>query len=541
MIYQALYRKYRPKNFSEVSGQTIVVQTLKNMIINNKITHAYLFIGPRGTGKTSIAKIFAKTINCENSKDGISCDDCEICKLSNNNENIDIIEMDAASNNGVDEIREIKNHVTLLPSFSKYKIYIIDEVHMLSQGAFNALLKTLEEPPKHVIFILATTEPQKVPLTIISRCQCYEFKPIPKKNMILKLEEICEKENISFESEALKLIADDSNGGMRDAIGLLDQLNSFSNGNIKREDVLLLSGKISIEKINELIDNILEKNIKKCFEISDNIEETGKNFIFVCEDIIKFLKENIIEYNTEKNNKLIDKIGNNKTIEMIFIINEYINQMKNINDKKIYFDLLIVKLIELSNPIEQKNIENKINANESKKINQEKTKNVSKINVKTEKNYDLYNELMTIRLNNILRSASKSAFNMFTNYFNTELKNSYDLDDLKINNIFSDCSIKAGSNDGIIVTTSNKNIIYELYDNINLIENKLKNVFKNDIKLCVFDDNSWMNSSEIYRNKIKNKEKIDLLDESEIIKQIENNIFGEKNEFDDLIEYGEVN
>ena len=179
MIYQALYRKYRPKTFDDVCGQEIVTTTLKNAIKNNKLSHAYLFIGPRGTGKTSIAKIFAKTINCESTNEGVSCEKCDICKLSNNNENVDIIEMDAASNNGVDEVREIKNHVTFMPTFSKYKIYIIDEVHMLSSGAFNALLKTLEEPPKHVIFILATTEPQKVPLTIISRCQCFEFKSIP--------------------------------------------------------------------------------------------------------------------------------------------------------------------------------------------------------------------------------------------------------------------------------------------------------------------------------------------------------------------------
>ena len=186
-MYQALYRKYRPKDFDSVVGQNAIVKTLKNQIKTNRLTHAYLFVGPRGTGKTSIAKIFAKTINCENHEDGCSCEKCEICKASNSNENIDIIEMDAASNNGVDEIRDIRTHVTLLPTISKYKVYIVDEVHMLTASAFNALLKTLEEPPKHVIFILATTEPQKVPLTIMSRCQSFEFKSIPVNLMKEKM------------------------------------------------------------------------------------------------------------------------------------------------------------------------------------------------------------------------------------------------------------------------------------------------------------------------------------------------------------------
>ena len=272
MVYQALYRKYRPKTFNDVCGQKVVVHTLKNTITNNQLTHAYLFIGPRGTGKTSIAKIFAKTINCEHTIDGNSCEECEICNLSNNNENIDIIEMDAASNNGVDEIREIKNHVTLMPTFSKYKVYIIDEVHMLSAGAFNALLKTLEEPPRHVIFILATTEPQKVPLTIMSRCQSFEFKSIPVNLMKEKIKYICEQENIKISDDALELICIDSNGGLRDGIGLLDQLNSYTNGDIKKEDVLLLNGRVNNDDINLFIDSIYNNEINNAFDFSDKIE-----------------------------------------------------------------------------------------------------------------------------------------------------------------------------------------------------------------------------------------------------------------------------
>ena len=532
MIYQALYRKYRPKNFNEVSGQEIIVQTLKNMIINNKITHAYLFIGPRGTGKTSIAKIFAKTINCNNQKNGISCETCDICNLSNNNENIDIIEMDAASNNGVDEIREIRNHITLLPSFSKYKVYIIDEVHMLSQGAFNALLKTLEEPPKHVIFILATTEPQKVPLTIISRCQCYEFKSISKKNMKNKLLEICEKENIKIEDEALDLLIENSNGGMRDAIGMLDQLNSYTNGNIELNSVLLLNNKISKDDINELFKQISNGNIKKCFEISDKFEENNKNYILICEDLIKYLKNIII--NSDENHL---NLKNNQIINIVFIINKYINEMKNTNDKKIFFDLLIVEIIEKINEKEKISMSYDINLNKNVTNTIEKSKNQP---LKPKINYELYDKLMNIRLNNILKDADKISINNYKKYLNNTLKSSYDLDDLKINNLLLDCTIKAGSKNGIIITTSNDNLIYELYDNINIIEKKLFDNFNKNIVICIYNENKWNETSEIYRNKLKNKEIIEYIDEKDILNKIKK-ATNNSTEFDELIEIGEVN
>ena len=278
MEYLAFYRKYRPKKFDEVVGQQYIIKTLKNVIKTNNISHSYMFVGPRGTGKTSVAKIFAKTINCKNPIDGVSCETCENCKLTNNNENVDIIEMDAASNNGVDEIREIKNHVSLMPTFSKYKIYIIDEVHMLSTGAFNALLKTLEEPPKHVIFILATTDFQKVPLTIKSRCQIFEFKPIFKQNIIERLKEISEKENIKIESQALTLIADTAKGGLRDAISLFDQLSTYTNKNIKYNDVIELSGRISQKETEELLKLIINQNYECFFQKIDDLENKSKKF-----------------------------------------------------------------------------------------------------------------------------------------------------------------------------------------------------------------------------------------------------------------------
>ena len=252
-MYQALYRKYRPKTFEDVVGQKTTIKTLENSIVNDRITHAYLFTGPRGTGKTSIAKIFAKVINCHNRQNFTPCDECISCKQV---QNVDIIEMDAASNNGVDEIREIRDKVNLVPSFGKYKVYIVDEVHMLSNQAFNALLKTLEEPPSHVIFILATTEPHKIPETILSRCQRYDFKKISEKDIYERIKYICKEEKIEIEEEAIKLISKVSDGGLRDSISLLDQLIAYTNDVINVNDVNDVYGIISKY---EIIDLLLQK------------------------------------------------------------------------------------------------------------------------------------------------------------------------------------------------------------------------------------------------------------------------------------------
>lgn len=549
MLYQALYRKYRPKTFDDVCGQKVVVQTLKNTINNNKLTHAYLFIGPRGTGKTSIAKIFAKTINCENPKDGNSCEECDICKLSNENENIDIIEMDAASNNGVDEIREIKNHVTLMPTFSKYKVYIIDEVHMLSAGAFNALLKTLEEPPRHVIFILATTEPQKVPLTIMSRCQSFEFKSIPVNLMKEKIQYICDQEKIKIDEEALEQICIDSNGGLRDGISLLDQLNSYTNSNIKKDDVLLLNGRLSESDINLFIDYIYNNEIDKAFNFSDKIDEEGKNFIFVCEDIIKYIKNSLIDFQINNSNDLIEKIGKNNAINIIYQITDYINYIRNIKEKKIYFDLLIIKLLDILNKTNVRG-DAKISSQvkEEKEIvkSPTKEKEEEKIEIKIEDNdnnksiiYDNYKELMDIRLNNILRIADKESLKEYISFFNN-LENDLDnLDERKLFNLLLDCSIKAGSKDGIIITASNNNILIELYDNFKEIEKLFIDKLSKEIKVCFYNESEWNKKRPEFVKKIKNKEDIKILDESEVLKKMNKKESSEKNEFEDLLEIGE--
>ncbi len=248
MAYQALYRKWRPRTFADVIGQESITSTLRNSIRINKISHAFLFAGPRGTGKTSCAKILAKTVNCLNIKDGEPCNECANCLAADENRMSDLIEIDAASNNGVDEIRDIRDKVKYAPTEGKYKVYIIDEVHMLSMGAFNALLKTLEEPPEHVIFILATTELQKVPATIISRTQKYTFKRIALDAIIARLKQILVAEEISYEDKALQVIAQVADGGMRDALSILDQIISFEKDGVTYADALEITGFANQEK-----------------------------------------------------------------------------------------------------------------------------------------------------------------------------------------------------------------------------------------------------------------------------------------------------
>ncbi len=278
MSYLALYRKYRPQNFSEIVGQENIKKILINSIEKNMISHAYLFFGPRGTGKTTMAKLIAKLVNCPDKKGVLACEKCPSCIAYNNKNHPDIIEMDAASNNGVDEIREIKDKINLVPSLSKYKIYIIDEVHMLSIGAFNALLKTLEEPPEHVIFILATTEFYKVPETIISRCQCYEFNKISEKNIKNKLEEIVDKEKFDVDMDVLDLIAKYSDGGLRDAINLLDELICITN-KVTVNDFYDIKGLTKRENIIKIVDFMLKNNVNEIFNIIDELDNKGKNFI----------------------------------------------------------------------------------------------------------------------------------------------------------------------------------------------------------------------------------------------------------------------
>ncbi len=356
MSYKALYRIYRPKDFTEVAGQTHITTTLQNALANDKVAHAYLFSGPRGTGKTSIAKILAKAVNCKKAPIDNPCNVCENCVGIQSGMISDIIEIDAASNNGVDEIREIRDKVKYLPGYVKYKVYIIDEVHMLSTGAFNALLKTLEEPPAHVIFILCTTEPQKIPLTIHSRCQRFDFKAISVRDIIGKLKEIVAKENINIDEDAIRQIAIYSEGGLRDAISLLDQSYAYSPERITIDDINQISGAVSTETQIELAQALINYDPTKAIRSLNELIVNGKEVRKIALNLIEFFRDvlmfkNLKElddttplYQTETFESLSESVSNNKIFYMLDILNKAFNDIKWSNNPQIYLELAFIKI-----------------------------------------------------------------------------------------------------------------------------------------------------------------------------------------------------
>lgn len=491
MGYLALYRKYRPQTFEEIVGQHNVVKILKNSIEKNMISHAYLFSGPRGTGKTTIAKLIAKLLNCSNPKNDMPCENCPSCIAFNEKNNPDIIEMDAASNNGVDEIREIRDKVSLMPSISKYKVYIIDEVHMLSIGAFNALLKTLEEPPQHVIFILATTELYKVPNTIISRCQCFDFEKISDDDIVKKLKYIVEKEKINIEDDVLNLIAKYSDGGLRDAINLFDKLVCCSS-NVTVDDFYEIKGIVKEEELEKILKYLLVNDIKSIFDEIDTLNKKGKNLILFAIELLEYLKNILIE-------KKEFEIEKNKIFDIINILNDTINNMKNSSYQKVLLEVFFLKIENLiiKNKENVQIIEKNNNKIESKlpilSDNNDLSKNKEEKLIISKQIF----ELNKIRINNALALADKNLLEDLRMCWVNLSDYLYNKEFGSVVSFLIDGTVRAVGTKDVIISFKYDSILENALLNISKIESLLYLIINKNYKVAFVLDDEW--------NEIKNK------------------------------------
>ena len=418
MGYTALYRKFRPIKFDELVGQEHITKTLKNQIISDRVGHAYLFNGGRGTGKTTIAKILARAVNCLNPKDGEPCNECEICKAALDGSLTDIVEMDAASNNSVEDVRDIREAVNFLPTKAKYRVYIIDEVHMLSTGAFNALLKTLEEPPKHVKFMLATTEPQKIPATILSRCQRFDFKRISNEDIIKRLKIVCNESKISISDEALNLIATLAEGGMRDALSILERCNQDGEDKIDEDKIRDLVGIPKITYIKQIVEAIINYDVDSSLKVIEEILKEGKDLNNLLWEIIKYVKDvllfkstgNIQTYTKEEVEDikiLSEKISKEELINLICNLSELENSLKMSTQKLIIFQAGIIKLC------------NKQDINKSEK-NVDSSSDNNSSNANSNYNINILEQRVTkienfLRASNFAEKGKKPKFSVQTN------------------------------------------------------------------------------------------------------------------------------
>lgn len=526
MSYLALYRKYRPVDFNNVYGQEEVVTVIKNAINNNMVSHAYLFCGPRGTGKTTIAKIIARMVNCENLIDGKPCGKCYNCiHFLNSN---DIVEIDAASNNGVDEIRELRDKINLVPSNAKYKVYIIDEVHMLTTQAFNALLKTLEEPPAHVIFILATTEPHKIPLTIASRCQKFRFTKINSKKIVDRLSEIAKLENITAPKDVLYEIARISDGGMRDAINFLDQLVAYDNKVITLDDIYKVNGSVSYNDIYLLLKSITDNNKVEIIKFFDMFDSSGKDINKFASELILFLKDVILYNNTKllsdidiknENIILVNDLYNSKIVyELIEKLNEIQNSLRISTHGCILFMTMILKFSDnyFGNSINdlEKNVRNDTfsvnnsNKSENKIISREIIEKNDSNNDDVNKNMKIKSEIdienINIRINNALATANKDSLKKIKEQWS--LIDEYLYDDVYsvVAGLLKDSVPVVASEKYIIVSNSLDSVANRINDNFSLIDEFLLKIFKNKMFIVGMSNDNWTSEKNKYISNIKN-------------------------------------
>lgn len=515
-MYQALYRKYRPKKFEDVVSQTTIIQTLENSIKTSHIGHAYLFSGPRGTGKTTAAKIFARAVNCLNYKDDL-CNECKNCIYSGQKECMDIIEIDAASNNGVDEIRELRNKVKILPSELKYKVYIIDEVHMLSIGAFNALLKTLEEPPEHVIFILATTDPQKIPNTIISRCQTFQFKKISPNDIKQMLKKIASNEKIEIEDEVLTSIASVSDGGLRDAIGLLDKLSSYKLGKITYNDFLTINGQIIENELLEFKNSILTHKNNVMLEKIENYYNNGKDLVQILKQLIYHLKDILINYYIKNENL---EYSEKEIVELVSLLNEKISDIKKSDDIKVYVEILLLHFINQNKTFE-KNISREIISEKNSKIidtasdsDSKPAKEIIPINNSDNNvNYKHLKETMLIRAKNTLAEATKNNLNIEINTW--KKINDYTFD---VNNGYLACELldgtpRASSNKSLIISYEHSSTLKRMSDHFQKLTTFYSEISNSNKKISFIEDSDWENLKKEYIILLKSGKKMEIIDE----------------------------
>ena len=569
MEYLALYRKYRPIRFSDISGQDNIVKIIHNSIVNNKISHAYLLCGPRGTGKTTMAKLIARMVNCENLIDGEPCGKCNSCLSINNNSNDDIIEMDAASNNGVDEIREIRDKVNLVPSISKYKVYIIDEVHMLSTGAFNALLKTLEEPPKHVIFILATTEEQKIPLTIASRCQKYNFTKLTVDNIVKRLKEIVMAEKLTVNDEVLTEIARFSDGGMRDAINMLDQLVSSVSGEITINNVYEINGILSFTDICDFLIMLSDGNLSNILNFVDKMESGGKDLVKLLEEMLLIIKDvlifkncpDLIVDNLKKPN--IQKLGDlyNEDFIYYFInsVDELIGKIKFSSHPTVLVQVFFVNLVNYYKNLNDKLGNKIISGKYFPEIIEEKNQTIEDKNYfpgnndekksKTVENNKLSDDVKKIRINNALAMADKKFLLNLKKIWNSVGEYLLDKNFGVIAGLLNDTIPVVASEEVLILVSENNSVISRLNEFNADVSLFLKKFFNLEYKVAVINNVEWDNEKKKFvenkKNNIKyrvisedscDKNKVSLSDESKksVNDDVNNliNIIG-----DDIIEY----
>ncbi|QHS23859.1 DNA polymerase III subunit gamma/tau [Virgibacillus sp. MSP4-1] len=533
MSYQALYRVWRPTTFEDVVGQSHITRTFQNAIFKDKFSHAYLFSGPRGTGKTSAAKIFAKAVNCERSPVKEPCNECSACRGIQDGTISDVIEIDAASNNGVDDIRDIRDKVKYAPSSIKYKVYIVDEVHMLSTGAFNALLKTLEEPPRHVIFILATTEPHKIPLTIISRCQRFDFKRISQSSIVNRLKDIMASEQIEVDDDALQTVALAAEGGMRDALSLLDQAISYSEENhVSVEDVLAVTGSVSQNKLGEVMESLHNQDVKHALELIDEFLEEGKDSGRLIFDLIYYLRDVLLYQSSNQMSDFLERAIPDERfttltqdLDSVWIqsairrLNECQQEMRWTNSPKVFIEIAMLNIAntasshtqnqtEVSPQVVQKleQLEKELNTikqsgvsaqSEKPKASEGRSQRRPSSGRKYRIPYD--------RIRNVLNDASKAELKNIMNHWATFM-DSLKQDSPPAYAKLINSKPRAASNDSLVLSFKYEIHCSLMLENQETIEAQLSNFLGKQVAIIPIPEADWQELREEYVKKQRDQD-----------------------------------